>query len=130
MLHSLHPLQLATLVIDANKAAARNKKILQELRRQVSDIELMLTDQGSDEGKNSSSKKEKIKGRKAQNIDPKLARTIRVRKNVVQALTRKFIETMKEYRSAQQSYKSNMEEVRGKLSEPQEKLRCFVSPFQ
>mmetsp|Transcript_10673 Transcript_10673/g.21962 ORF Transcript_10673/g.21962 Transcript_10673/m.21962 type:complete len:365 (+) Transcript_10673:176-1270(+) len=108
--------KLATLVMDANKAAVRSKKILQELRRQVSDIELALTGQESDKGKSSTTsnnnkkkKKQKKKGNN-QNIDPKLARTIRVRKNVVQALTRKFIETMKEYQSAQQSYKSNMEE--------------------
>ncbi|GMI29497.1 hypothetical protein TrCOL_g3569 [Triparma columacea] len=86
---------LAPLVMEANKVAARNKVVLVALRKQVSDIEADLSTKSN---------------KTAKKVDPKLARTIRVRKNVVQAVTRKFIEIMKQYQSAQQSYKSNMEE--------------------
>ena len=98
-MQSLPPLSFhffaAPLVMEANKVAARNKVVLVALRKQVSDIEADLSTKS-----NKTTKK----------VDPKLARTIRVRKNVVQAVTRKFIEIMKQYQSAQQSYKSNMEE--------------------
>ena len=98
--------RLAVLVLKANKVAVKNKMVLQALRKEVADIEL---DMEKDEAYRRGGKKKKKKKKRA--ADSQKSRTVRVRKNVVQAVTRKFIGIMKEYQEAQQAYKCNIEDT-------------------
>ena len=82
--------KLAELISAANKTAARGKKLLQEMRRDVAAEQL----------KN----KNKV-------ADPELARTLTMRTNLVRALTKKFIETVRDYQTAQEAFKAKMQET-------------------
>ena len=97
--------RLATVVMRANKRALLCKDELKLMRRELAEIKEdieRLAEEKKKGGKGGSSKKRKT--------DPKVMRTLRVRQNVVQALMRKFVETVNKYQKSQHECKAKMEE--------------------
>lgn len=74
--------ELTPLVNETNKKASLSKQLLQKLKEQTDSMK---------EGKGS-----------------KLVAELRVRDNLVNTLTRKFVDVMKEYQNAQQKYKTDI----------------------
>jgi t-SNARE complex subunit (syntaxin) len=79
------------------------KTKLQELRKDVKDIEEHIERKNGGSG---GRLRAMTGGRKE--VDEKVMKTIRIRSNVTAALTRKFVETMQKYQSAQADYKGQI----------------------
>ena len=101
--------RLATVVMRANKRAIYCKDELQAMRKDLARIQEEASTP-DEENKIKNRKKGSGKSSRKSKIDLKVLRTLRVRQNVVQALMRRFVDTMNSYQRAQQECKEKMEE--------------------